>query len=52
VLGRSLLNGYWGSDNSRHVNLIAPGDATAHVHELYLAPGAAGWVDNDLTALA
>jgi hypothetical protein len=22
------------------------------VHELYIAPGAAGWVDNDLTALA
>ncbi len=46
------LDGYWGSDNSQHVNFIAPGDANAHVHELYLAPGAAGWVDNDLTALA
>jgi hypothetical protein len=46
------LDGYWGSDNSQHVNFIAPGDADAHVHELYIALGAAGWVDNDLTALA
>ncbi len=45
----SPLVGYWGSDNSQHVNFIGTDD---HVHELYIAPGAAGWVDNDLTALA
>jgi hypothetical protein len=43
------LVGYWGSDSSQHVNFIGVDD---HVHELYIAPGAAGWVDNDLTALA
>jgi hypothetical protein len=47
VLG-SPLQGYWGSDNSQHVNFIGVDN---HVHELYIAPGA-GWVDNDLTALA
>jgi hypothetical protein len=47
--GDSALVGYWGSDSSQHVNFVA-GDE--HVHELYIAPGAAGWVDNDLTALA
>jgi hypothetical protein len=44
------LDGYWGGDNSQHVNFIA-GDAIQHVHELYIAPGT-GWVNNDLTALA
>ncbi len=41
----SALDGYWGSDNSQHVNFI---DGNGHVHELYIHPGA-GWVDNDLT---
>jgi hypothetical protein len=44
----SDLTGYWGSDNSQHVNFI---DANGHVHELYIHPGA-GWVDNDLTSFA
>jgi hypothetical protein len=44
----SALSGYWGSDNSQHVNFFG---ADGHVHELYIAPGG-GWVDNDLTALA
>jgi hypothetical protein len=44
----SALDGYWGSDNSQHVNFI---DADGHVHELYIHPGV-GWVDNDLTAFA
>jgi hypothetical protein len=43
------LHGYWGSDNSQHVNFIG---TDGHIHELYLAPGATGWVDNDLTKLA
>jgi hypothetical protein len=41
----SGLDGYWGSDNSQHVNYI---DGVGHVHELYIHPGA-NWVDNDLT---
>jgi hypothetical protein len=45
----SPLDGYWGADNSQHVNFIG---VDGHVHELYIAPNAAGWVDNDLTALA
>ncbi len=45
----SALDGYWGSDSSQHVNFIGVDN---HVHELYIAPGAGGWVDNDLTALA
>jgi hypothetical protein len=44
----SPLDGYWGSDNSQHVNFSG---TDGHVHELYIVPGA-GWVDNDLTALA
>jgi hypothetical protein len=44
----SALNGYWGSDGSQHVTFIGIDD---FVHELYIAPGAAGWVVNDLTAL-
>jgi hypothetical protein len=45
----SPLGGYWGGDSSQHVNFIGTDD---HVHELYIAPSAAGWVDHDLTALA
>jgi hypothetical protein len=44
----SSITGYWGSDNSQHVNFIGVDD---HVHELYISPGA-DWVDNDLTELA
>jgi hypothetical protein len=44
----SSLTGYWGSDNSQHVNFFG---VDGHVHELYIVPGA-GWVDNDLTKLA
>jgi len=45
----SPVDGYWGGDNSQHVNFIG---VDQHVHELYIAPDIAGWVDNDLTALA
>ena len=45
----SPLVGYWGSDSSAHVNFIG---VDGHLHELYIAPGADGWVDNDLTSLA
>jgi hypothetical protein len=45
----SSLTGYWGSDNSQHVNFIG---ADGDVHELYIAPSTNGWVDNNLTALA
>jgi hypothetical protein len=48
-LSGSALDGYWGSDSSQHVNFIGTDN---HVHELYIAPGADGWVDNDLTKLA
>ncbi len=48
-VGGTPLVGYWGSDSSQHVNFIG---VDKHVHELYIAPGAAGWVDHDLTALA
>jgi uncharacterized protein (DUF2147 family) len=41
------LDSYWGGDNSQHVNFVS---LDGHVHELYIAPGAAAWVDNDLTA--
>jgi hypothetical protein len=44
----SRLDGYWGNDNSLHVNYIG---VDGHVHELYIVAGA-GWVDNDLTKLA
>ncbi len=44
----SRLDGYWGSDNSQHVNFIG---TDGHLHELYITPGA-GWVNNELTALA
>jgi hypothetical protein len=50
--GRGLLNGYWGSDGSQHINFYGIFGSTISVHELYLAPGAADWVDNDLTTLA
>ncbi len=44
----SALDGYWGTDNSQHVNFI---DRNGHIHELYIRPGA-GWVDNDLTVFS
>ena len=44
----TALDGYWGNDNSQHVNYISTDN---HIHELYIAPGHT-WVDNDLTALA
>jgi hypothetical protein len=44
----SALDGYWGSDNSQHVNFIS---LDGHVHELYTRPGSS-WADNDLTAWA
>jgi hypothetical protein len=45
------LNGYWGTDNSQHVNYIGSGN---HIHELYRSSGAGptDWTDNDLTVLA
>ncbi len=42
----TALDGYWQADSSQHVNFVG---TDGHVHELYLAPGAA-WEDNDLTA--
>jgi hypothetical protein len=42
------LDGYWGADNSQHVNFVS-GDG--HIHELYIHPGA-GWVDDDLTTFS
>ena len=44
----TALDGYWGTDNSQHVNYLGTDN---HIHELYIAPGN-NWVDNDLTALA
>ncbi len=44
----SALDGYWGSDNSQHVNFIG---IDGHVHELSLKSGAQ-WVNNDLTELS
>lgn len=41
----TVLTGYWGLDNSQHVNFIGN---DGHVHELYLATGGP-WDDNDLT---
>jgi hypothetical protein len=49
VVGDRELHGYWGSDSSQHVNLIG---ADGDLHELYIAPGTNGWVDNNLTQLA
>ena len=49
VVGDRELDGYWGSDGSQHVNFIG---TDGDVHELYIAPGANGWVDNNLTQLA
>ncbi len=46
------LPGYWGSDGSKHVFFFAGGISGSGLHELCIAPGAAGWVDNDLTKLA
>ncbi|HEX3545954.1 MAG TPA: hypothetical protein VHU62_05175, partial [Mycobacterium sp.] len=45
----TALDGYWGTDSSQHVNFIG---TDGHVHELYIAPTTAGWVDHDLTQLA
>ena len=42
----SALDGYWGKDNSQHVNFIG---TDGHVHELYIHPWATKWVNNDLT---
>ena len=44
-----IMDGYWGSDSSQHVDFIG---TDGHLHELFIAPGAAGWVDHDLTVLA
>jgi hypothetical protein len=44
----SPLSGYWGSNNSQHVNFIG---TDGHVHELYIHPNAQ-WVNNDLTHLS
>ena len=49
VVGDRELHGYWGNDSSQHVNFIG---ADGDLHELYIAPGASGWVDNNLTQLA
>jgi hypothetical protein len=43
----TALDGYPLSNDSKHVNFIGTDN---HVHELYFT-AAAGWVDNDLTAL-
>ena len=43
----TALDGYRLSNDSKHVNFIGTDN---HVHELYFT-AAAGWVDNDLTAL-
>jgi len=45
----TALDGYWGSDSSQHVNFIG---TDGDVHELYIAPSATGWLNNNLTALA
>ena len=47
-LEATALTGYWGSDNSQHVNFVG---TDGHVHELYIHPSA-NWVNNDLTALS
>ena len=44
----SPLCGYWGSNNSQHVNFIG---TDGHAHELYI-PANGHWIPNDLTALA
>jgi hypothetical protein len=41
----SPLDGYWGSDNSQHVNFTS---VDGHVHELFI-PSGGKWMDNDLT---
>lgn len=41
----SPLSGYWGSNNSQHVNFIG---TDGHVHELYI-PANGQWIDNDFT---
>jgi hypothetical protein len=49
IVGDRALHGYWGSDSSQHVNFIG---TDGDLHELYIAPGTNGWVDNNLTQLA
>jgi hypothetical protein len=49
VVGDRELHGYWGNDSSQHVDFIG---TDGDLHELYIAPGTNGWVDNNLTALA
>jgi hypothetical protein len=49
VVGDRALHGYWGNDSSQHVNFIG---TDGDLHELYIAPGTNGWVDNNLTQLA
>jgi hypothetical protein len=49
IVGDRELHGYWGSDSSQHVNFIG---VDGDLHELYIAPGTNGWVDNNLTQLA
>jgi hypothetical protein len=49
VVGDRELHGYWGNDSSQHVNFIG---TDGDLHELYIAPGTDGWVDNNLTQLA
>jgi hypothetical protein len=45
----STLAGYWGGDNSQHVNFVS-GDG--HIHEYYVPYSGANWVDNDLMNMA
>jgi hypothetical protein len=45
----TALASYWGADCSQHVFFLG---TDCHLHELYMAPGTAGWVDNDLTKLS
>jgi hypothetical protein len=40
---------YQTNDDSRHVFFV---DGSGHIHEMYLSPGAAHWVEHDLTATA
>ncbi len=44
----SPLWGYWGSNNSQHVNFVG---TDGHVHELYI-PSGGHWVNNDLIQLS
>jgi hypothetical protein len=44
----SALDGYWGPDDSQHVNFVG---LDGHLRELYIHPDAQ-WVNNDLTVLS